>query len=115
MECKVLLNISPYRDTVPVPIITTAMPPAAESRPNVNSDPSKRTVETKREKSESDEDGYGRDGDYDGSKVDGDANKGNWSSRHVSSKLGRKGDPRMHRAVMARMANPDLSLLDALR
>eukprot|EP00536_Pseudo-nitzschia_multiseries_P006047 jgi/Psemu1/324181/estExt_fgenesh1_pg.C_1240026 len=33
----------------------------------------------------------------------------------MSSKLGRKGDPRMHRAVAARMENPNLSLYDALR
>ena len=32
-----------------------------------------------------------------------------------SSKLGRKGDPRMHRAVSARLANPEISLFDALR
>lgn len=31
------------------------------------------------------------------------------------SKLGRKGDPRMHRAVAARLADPDMTLLDALR
>jgi hypothetical protein len=31
-----------------------------------------------------------------------------------STKLGRKGDPRMHRAVAARLADPDMSLLDAL-
>lgn len=31
------------------------------------------------------------------------------------AKLGRKGDPRMHRAVAARLASPDLPLLDALR
>mmetsp|Transcript_8047 Transcript_8047/g.11674 ORF Transcript_8047/g.11674 Transcript_8047/m.11674 type:complete len:472 (-) Transcript_8047:11-1426(-) len=34
---------------------------------------------------------------------------------NAASKLGRKGDPRMHRAVAARLANPELSLLDALR
>ena len=32
----------------------------------------------------------------------------------ASSKLGRKGDPRMHRAVAARLANPDISLFEAL-
>eukprot|EP00980_Cylindrotheca_fusiformis_P026071 scaffold15305_cov126-Cylindrotheca_fusiformis.AAC.9 len=32
-----------------------------------------------------------------------------------SSKLGRKGDPRMHRAVSARLSNPELSLFEALR
>lgn len=31
------------------------------------------------------------------------------------SKYGRKGDPRMHRAVSIRLANPDISLLAALR
>lgn len=31
------------------------------------------------------------------------------------SKTGRKGDPRMHRAVAARLADPNLSLFDALR
>ena len=31
------------------------------------------------------------------------------------SKLGRRGDPRMHKAVKARLENPELSLLDALR
>jgi hypothetical protein len=32
-----------------------------------------------------------------------------------STKLGRKGDPRMHRAVAARLSDPDMPLLDALR
>ncbi len=32
-----------------------------------------------------------------------------------ASKLGRKGDPRMHLAVTARLANPDISLYEALR
>lgn len=32
-----------------------------------------------------------------------------------SSKLGRKGDPRMHRAVAARLSNHELSLFEALR
>ena len=36
-------------------------------------------------------------------------------SESAQSKLGRKGDPRMHRAVSARLANPDISLLQALR
>jgi hypothetical protein len=31
------------------------------------------------------------------------------------SKLGRRGDPRMHKAVRARLENPELSLLEALR
>ena len=31
------------------------------------------------------------------------------------AKTGRKGDPRMHRAVAARMENPELSLFEALR
>ena len=30
-------------------------------------------------------------------------------------KMGRKGDPRMHRSVAARLVDPDMSLLDALR
>jgi hypothetical protein len=30
-------------------------------------------------------------------------------------RLGRKGDPRMHKAVTARLADPKLSLVDALR
>jgi hypothetical protein len=33
----------------------------------------------------------------------------------LSSKLGRKGDPRMHRSVAARIGNPDLTLFEALR
>jgi hypothetical protein len=33
---------------------------------------------------------------------------------HRYSKMGRKGDPRMNRAVAARLTNPKLSLLDAL-
>jgi len=32
-----------------------------------------------------------------------------------TSKLGRKGDPRMHRAVAARLSNPEMPLVDALR
>lgn len=32
-----------------------------------------------------------------------------------SARIGRKGDPRMHRAVGARIANPELSLFDALQ
>jgi hypothetical protein len=32
-----------------------------------------------------------------------------------ASKLGRKGDPRMHRAVTARLENPNLTLYEALR
>jgi hypothetical protein len=32
-----------------------------------------------------------------------------------ASKLGRKGDPRMHQAVVARLSNPDISLYEALR
>ena len=32
----------------------------------------------------------------------------------TSQSLGRRGDPRMHRAVIARLHNPDMSLLDAL-
>jgi len=31
-----------------------------------------------------------------------------------NSNLGRRGDPRMHKAVAARLANPEMSLLDAL-
>lgn len=37
------------------------------------------------------------------------------NSTAKTSKLGRKGDARMHKAVAARLANPDLSLFDALR
>ncbi|CAJ1948158.1 unnamed protein product [Cylindrotheca closterium] len=37
------------------------------------------------------------------------------NSNAKTSKLGRKGDARMHKAVAARLANPDLSLFDALR
>ena len=33
---------------------------------------------------------------------------------YIPSKLGRRGDPRMHRAVKARLENPQQSLLDAL-
>lgn len=36
------------------------------------------------------------------------------NSSAKTSKLGRKGDARMHKAVAARLANPDLSLFDAL-
>ena len=32
----------------------------------------------------------------------------------TSQSLGRRGDPRMHRALIARLHNPDMSLLDAL-
>ena len=37
------------------------------------------------------------------------------SSNGNHSKLGRRGDPRMHRAVAARLANPALTLVEALR
>jgi hypothetical protein len=37
------------------------------------------------------------------------------SSSKDRSKLGRKGDPRMHLAVAARLASPDISLFEALR
>ena len=41
---------------------------------------------------------------------------GDDSKPHANtSKLGRKGDPRMHRAVAARLENPNLSLFDALK
>ena len=33
---------------------------------------------------------------------------------NVRRKMGRRGDPRMHRAVAARLKNPQLSLLEAL-
>eukprot|EP00565_Helicotheca_tamesis_P005702 CAMPEP_0185725522 /NCGR_PEP_ID=MMETSP1171-20130828/1763_1 /TAXON_ID=374046 /ORGANISM="Helicotheca tamensis, Strain CCMP826" /LENGTH=192 /DNA_ID=CAMNT_0028393667 /DNA_START=33 /DNA_END=608 /DNA_ORIENTATION=- len=46
-------------------------------------------------------------------KKPGTKNKG--GAPHTPSKLGRKGDPRMHRAVAARQADPTMSLLDALR
>jgi hypothetical protein len=36
-------------------------------------------------------------------------------SSHKSSKLGRKGDPRMHRAVSARLEDPTLTLYEALK
>jgi hypothetical protein len=36
-------------------------------------------------------------------------------SNNKSSKLGRKGDPRMHKAVTARLENPNLTLYEALR
>ena len=39
---------------------------------------------------------------------------GTSNSPHGISKTGRKGDPRMHRAVGARLANPKISLFDAL-
>eukprot|EP01083_Nonionella_stella_P006108 17689_1 len=45
----------------------------------------------------------------DGSRSDGSAEKG-----ATSNSVGRRGDPRMHRAVAARLANPNMSLLDAL-
>eukprot|EP00934_Nitzschia_sp_Nitz4_P004721 Nitzschia sp. Nitz4//scaffold169_size48518//14977//16586//NITZ4_007068-RA/size48518-snap-gene-0.59-mRNA-1//-1//CDS//3329538376//4711//frame0 len=35
-------------------------------------------------------------------------------TKNVTSKLGRKGDARMHRAVTARLQNPELSLFEAL-
>jgi hypothetical protein len=41
--------------------------------------------------------------------------RGTSNSSGKTSKLGRKGDARMHKAVAARLANPDLSLFDALR
>jgi hypothetical protein len=37
------------------------------------------------------------------------------NSSSSMSKMGRKGDPRMHRSVAARLENPDMALLDALR
>ena len=37
------------------------------------------------------------------------------NENHKHSRLGRKGDPRMHRAVAARLAKPDLTLIEALR
>jgi len=37
------------------------------------------------------------------------------SSHQNNAKTGRKGDPRMHRAVAARLANPKISLFEALR
>lgn len=43
------------------------------------------------------------------------APKDSSSTNSAIAKLGRKGDPRMHRAVAARLASPDLPLLDALR
>jgi hypothetical protein len=45
---------------------------------------------------------------------DNDSDSNN-NSASKASKLGRKGDPRMHRAVSARLANPEISLFDALR
>ncbi len=41
-------------------------------------------------------------------------NKNNIMKKN-KSKLGRRGDPRMHKAVAARLKNPNLTLLDALR
>mmetsp|Transcript_39357 Transcript_39357/g.95250 ORF Transcript_39357/g.95250 Transcript_39357/m.95250 type:complete len:555 (+) Transcript_39357:83-1747(+) len=43
------------------------------------------------------------------------ADRATTNSSSKTSKLGRKGDARMHKAVAARLANPDLSLFDALR
>jgi hypothetical protein len=37
------------------------------------------------------------------------------ASSYKSSKLGRKGDPRMHRAVSARLEDPNLTLYEALK
>lgn len=37
------------------------------------------------------------------------------SSKSSASRLGRRGDPRMHKAVAARLATPSLSLIEALR
>jgi len=37
------------------------------------------------------------------------------NNNQSNSKTGRKGDPRMHRAVAARVANPKISLFEALR
>merc|ERR1712151_224246 len=37
------------------------------------------------------------------------------NSKGYKNRKGRKGDPRMHRAVAARMADPTMTLLDALR
>ena len=39
----------------------------------------------------------------------------NGNDNTKSSKLGRKGDPRMHRAVAARLENPEISLFEALQ
>jgi hypothetical protein len=36
-------------------------------------------------------------------------------SNNASMKMGRKGDPRMHRAVAARLSNPKISLFEALQ
>ena len=48
------------------------------------------------------------------SSVNGEKGSAFSNSAH-GPKIGRKGDPRMHRAVAARMENPDMSLFDALR
>lgn len=42
-------------------------------------------------------------------------NKSDKNSKGYKNRKGRKGDPRMHRAVAARMADPTMTLLDALR
>ena len=50
--------------------------------------------------------------------ADADANAdddGNSKKSRTRPSLGRRGDPRMHRAVAARLANPQMKLVDALR
>lgn len=47
----------------------------------------------------------------DGSNTSG----GNSSSHNHTAKTGRKGDPRMHRAVAARLADPNMTLFEALK
>ena len=48
-------------------------------------------------------------------KVEGKCAAGGGSRCRRTSKLGRKGDPRMHRAVAMRLVNPEMTLLEALR
>lgn len=90
---------------------------AVDSEPGVDSNAPKRAPGIIAAKVESDEDGYdGGGGGYDVTAGDGGTGGGNESNnRHRTSRLGRKGDPRMHRAVAARLSNPDMSPLDALR
>eukprot|EP00562_Extubocellulus_spinifer_P035612 CAMPEP_0178700924 /NCGR_PEP_ID=MMETSP0699-20121125/11956_1 /TAXON_ID=265572 /ORGANISM="Extubocellulus spinifer, Strain CCMP396" /LENGTH=672 /DNA_ID=CAMNT_0020347337 /DNA_START=17 /DNA_END=2035 /DNA_ORIENTATION=- len=51
----------------------------------------------------------------DGKKKKKTTTKKNKAKQTNFSKLGRRGDPRMHKAVIGRLQNPELSLLDALK
>jgi hypothetical protein len=54
---------------------------------------------------------YSAEGQYQDSR----SSSSSMSNKQAASKLGRKGDPRMHRSVAARLANPDITLFEAIR